>query len=56
MPAAAGEKAGMAARIAGIFSTSGPGSGPVNVRPSSSPIWLAKMMTAMPDVKPMVTG
>ena len=36
--------------------TSGPGSGAASVRPSSSLSWLAKMMTAMPAVKPTVTG
>ena len=34
----------------------GPGSLPASVRPSRSLIWLAKMMTAMPAVKPTVTG
>ena len=29
---------------------------PVQVRPRSSLIWLAKMMTAIPDVNPTVTG
>ena len=28
----------------------------VSVRPSRSLIWLARMMTAMPAVKPTVTG
>ena len=32
------------------------GSGPASVRPSRSRIWLAKMITAMPAVKPTVTG
>ena len=29
---------------------------PARLRPSSSLSWLAKMMTAMPAVKPTVTG
>ena len=33
-----------------------PGSLPSRVRPNRSLIWLAKMMTAMPVVKPTVTG
>ena len=33
-----------------------PGSSPASVRPNRSWIWLAKMMTAMPAVKPTVTG
>ena len=35
---------------------SAPGSWPDSVMPNRSRIWLAKMMTAMPAVKPMVTA
>ncbi len=35
---------------------SSPGSLPVSLSPKRSLIWLAKMMTAMPAVKPTVTG
>ena len=41
---------------ASSLGTNGPGSGPLSVRPSNSLIWPAKMMTAMPEVKPTVTG
>ena len=47
---------GSAAQIAGSFSSSGPGSGPARVRPRSGTSWLAKMIAAMPAVKPTVTG
>ena len=52
----AGSTLGRAAHSAGSFSSSGPGSAPGKARPSSSLIWLAKMITAMPAVKPTVTG
>ena len=38
------------------FGISSPGSLPSSDRPNSSLSWLAKMMTAMPAVKPTVTG
>ena len=55
-PMEAGSAVGSAAHSAGSFSSSGPGSAPASVRPRSSLIWLEKMMTAMPAVKPTVTG
>ena len=51
-----GEAVGSAATRTGSFSGSGPGSGAASVRPRRSLIWLAKMMTAIPAVKPTVTG
>ena len=49
------EQCASAAPSAASFGTTGPApSG--SVRPSRSLIWLAKMMTAMPAVKPTVTG
>lgn len=38
------------------LSTIGPGSAPESVRPKRSRNWLAKMITAIPAVKPTVTG
>ena len=38
------------------FGMSSPGSLPSSDRPNSSLSWLAKMMIAMPAVKPTVTG
>ncbi len=55
-PRAAGVIVSRAAQSAATFSTSAEGSGPASVRPSSSFIWLAAMMTAIPAVKPTVTG
>ena len=52
---AAGVMVARAAQSAGSFSSSSPGSS-VRLRPSNSRIWLAKMITAMPAVKPTVTG
>ena len=40
----------------GIFSRSGPGSAPLKDKPSSGLISLEKIVTAMPAVKPTVTG
>src|ERR1700722_11198011 len=40
----------------GIFSRSGPGSPPLKDKPSSGLISLEKIVTAMPAVKPTVTG
>ena len=54
--AAAALTVGSAAQSTGSLSSSGPGSGAGKVRPSSSFSWLAKMITAMPAVKPTVTG
>ena len=45
-----------ACESASILATNGPGSLPSSRRPSRSFTWLAKMMTAMPEVKPTVTG
>jgi len=56
MPVAAVEKPGSAAAMAVSLSASGPGSPLGKLKPSNSPIWLAKMITAMPAVKPTVTG
>ena len=53
---AVGETDPSEAHNTGSFSSSGPGSALASVRPRSSLIWLAKMMTAMPAVKPTVTG
>jgi hypothetical protein len=47
---------GSAAASAWSFGTIGPGSPLGKVRPSSSLSWLAKMITAIPDVNPTVTG
>ena len=55
-PSAAGFSVGSAAASAATLGTMAPGSGPERVRPRNSFIWLAKMMTAMPAVKPTVTG
>ena len=52
----AGLKVGSAAQSAGSFSSNGPGSGPISRKPKSGAIWLAKMMAAIPAVKPTVTG
>src|ERR1700722_9561743 len=40
----------------GNFSRSGPGSAPLKERPSNGLITVEKMVTAMPAVKPTVTG
>src|ERR1700689_13148 len=40
----------------GIFSRSGPGSAPLKDKPSSGLISPEKIVTAMPAVKPTVTG
>ena len=53
---AAGLTVGSASTRAPSLGTSGPGSLPSSVRPSSSLSWLAKMMMAMPEVNPTVTG
>ena len=52
----AGRSVGSAAHSAGSLSRSGPGSLPGRVRPSRGTSWLAKMIAAMPAVKPTVTG
>jgi hypothetical protein len=52
---AEGLSVGSASASAPSLGSSGPGSFS-SARPSSSLIWLAKMMTAMPAVKPTVTG
>ena len=52
----AGLMVGSAAPSASSFGTSGPGSFPARRRPNRSVIWLAKMIMAMPEVKPTVTG
>ena len=41
---------------ASSFGTNSPGSFPASVMPSRSLSWLARMMTAMPEVNPTVTG
>ncbi|MCY1235713.1 hypothetical protein D9M72_483400 [compost metagenome] len=46
----------IAAARAVILSRKGPGSLPSSVIPRRSRSWLAKMITAMPAVKPTVTG
>ncbi len=46
----------LACASASSLGISSPGSLPDSVMPSRSRIWLAKMMTAMPAVKPTVTG
>jgi hypothetical protein len=56
MPTAAGLTVPAAAPSAVSLSISSPGSLPASDRPNNSPSWLAKMMTAMPVVKPTVTG
>ena len=55
-PTAARLMVSIADHRTGIFSSSSPGSASCRVRPSKSLIWLEKMMTAMPAVKPTVTG
>jgi hypothetical protein len=55
-PTAAGLTVPAASPSATSFSISSPGSLPGSARPNNSLSWLAKMMTAMPDVKPTVTG
>ena len=52
----AGSSVGSAAQIAASFVEQRPRLRPASVRPSSGTIWLAKMITAMPAVKPTVTG
>ena len=54
--AAAGLIVGSASESAISLGTMAPGSLPSRVRPSNSLSWLAKMMTAIPAVNPMVTG
>ena len=56
MPAADGFSVPPACHNAISFGTKGPGSLPGSLRPSNSTIWPEKMMTAMPAVKPTVTG
>src|ERR1700728_3348081 len=53
---AAGESVGSVDHKKGIFSMSGPGSAPLKDKPSSGLISLEKIVTAMPAVKPTVTG
>ena len=53
--AAAGRAVSIDAQSAPSLGSSGAGSFATS-RPSSSLIWLAKMITAMPLVKPTVTG
>src|SRR3984885_11569680 len=53
---AAGENVEMFDHRKGIFSSSGPGSAPLKDKPSSGLISLEKIVTAMPAVKPTVTG
>ena len=53
---ASGFSVGSACASATSLGTKAPGSLPSSVRPNSSLIWLAKMMTAMPAVNPTVTG
>ena len=55
-PAAAGVKVPATAASASSLGTRSPGSGPDSVSPNRSRSWLAAMMTAMPAVKPTVTG
>src|ERR1700722_8918509 len=55
-PTAAGESVDMLDPRKGIFSRSGPGSAPLNDKPSSGLISPEKIVTAMPAVKPTVTG
>ncbi len=47
---------GSACPSAASFGSSGPGSGAAKVRPPRSLIWLARMVTAMPQVNPTVTA
>jgi hypothetical protein len=56
IPAAYGLKVESASAAARAVSTAPVCAPAASVRPKRSPIWLAKMMTAMPAVKPMVTG
>ncbi len=49
-------KVGNASHRTGSFSRIGAGSGPRKTKPKRSLIWLAKMTTAIPAVKPTVTG
>src|SRR5271154_4495202 len=53
---AAAESVEMFDHRKGIFSRSGPGSAPLNDKPSSGWISLEKIVTAIPAVKPTVTG
>src|ERR1700739_2005138 len=53
---AAGESVEIFDHRKGIFSRSGPGSAPLKDRPSSGLISLEKIVTAIPAVKPTVTG
>ena len=53
---AAGFSVSPAAASALSFGSSSPGSGPASRRPPRSLSWLARMVTAMPQVKPTVTG
>ena len=55
-PTAAGESVEMFDHRKGIFSRSGPGSAPLKDKPSSGLISPEKIVTAMPAVKPTVTG
>ena len=53
---AAGVSVGKYFQSTGSFCSSSPGSASASRNPSRSFTWLAKMMTAMPAVKPTVTG
>ena len=55
-PTVTASNVGRPAQMTGNFSSNGPGSPPPNYSPRSSLIWLAKMITAIPAVKPTVTG
>jgi len=52
----AGEKVGRCSHRKGIFCVSGPGSVPLKERPNRWVISPEKIVSAMPAVKPMVTG
>ncbi len=55
-PTAAVLTLGRAPASAVSLATIGPGSGPASVSPSRSLSWLARMITAIPEVNPTVTG
>ena len=55
MPQVAGSKVGSAPPIAAILATKSAGT-LSSSRPRNSLIWLVKMITAMPEVKPVTTG
>lgn len=56
MASASGLRLGAACHSAASLGSSGPGSAPARCRPRKSRIWLAKMVIAMPQVKPTVTA